>query len=65
VKALQLGARGLVMKESATELLKAMRTVMAGECWVGHESFTELTDALRSTPTKVGLTPVSSRSCGW
>ena len=32
VKALQLGARGLVMKESATELLmEAMRTVMAGQ----------------------------------
>ena len=51
VKALQLGARGLVMKESATELLmKAMRTVMAGQYWVGRESVSELIDTLRSRP---------------
>ena len=62
VKALQLGARGLVMKESATELLmKAMRTVMAGQYWVGRESVSELIDTLRSRPAatndpKFGLT---------
>jgi len=51
VKALQLGARGLVMKESAAELLpKAMRTVMAGQYWVGRESVSELIDTLRSKP---------------
>jgi two-component system, NarL family, nitrate/nitrite response regulator NarL len=62
VKALQLGARGLVMKESATEVLpKAMRTVMAGQYWVGRESVSELIDTLRSRPAssndpKFGLT---------
>jgi two-component system, NarL family, nitrate/nitrite response regulator NarL len=49
IKALQLGARGLVMKESASELLiNAIRTVMAGQYWVGRESVSELMDALRS-----------------
>ena len=51
VKALQLGARGIVMKESAAELLiKAMRAVMAGQYWVGRESVSELIDTLRSRP---------------
>ena len=36
VEALQLGARGVVLKDSATQLLlKAIHTVMAGEYWVG------------------------------
>src|SRR4029079_16138463 len=36
VKALQIGARGVVLKESATALLfEAIRTVMANEYWVG------------------------------
>ena len=62
VKALQLGARGLVMKQSATQLLtEAMRTVMAGHYWVGRKSVSELIDALRSRPAwsndpKFGLT---------
>src|SRR5579863_865213 len=39
VEALQLGARGVVLKDSATQLLlKAIHTVMAGEYWVGRES---------------------------
>ena len=39
IEALQLGARGVGLKDSATEvLLKAIQTVMAGEYWVGRES---------------------------
>src|SRR5437899_9985600 len=35
VEALQLGARGVVLKDSATQLLlKAIHTVMSGEYWV-------------------------------
>jgi DNA-binding NarL/FixJ family response regulator len=49
VEALQLGARGLVMKQSAPDVLtKAMRTVMAGQYWLGRETVSELIDALRS-----------------
>jgi two-component system, NarL family, nitrate/nitrite response regulator NarL len=43
VEALQLGARGLVLKESATQvLLKSIAAVMAGSYWVGRESVADL-----------------------
>ena len=43
VEALQLGARGLVLKESATQvLLKSIAAVMAGSYWVGRESVPDL-----------------------
>jgi two-component system, NarL family, nitrate/nitrite response regulator NarL len=48
VEALQLGARGVVLKESATELLmKSIRNVMAGQYWVGRESVHDLVKTLR------------------
>ena len=38
ITALQLGARGVILKESATQLLyRCLQAVMAGEYWVGHE----------------------------
>jgi len=47
VKALQLGARGLVLKESATALLlMAIRSVMEGKYWVGRETVSDLVMAL-------------------
>lgn len=49
IKALQLGARGVVLKESATGLLmKAIRIVMEGGYWVGRESVSDLLLALQS-----------------
>lgn len=50
--ALQLGARGVVLKALTSELLlKAIRAVMADEYWVDRESIAELIDAFRhSTP---------------
>lgn len=46
--ALRGGARGIVLKESATHLLyKCIRVVMAGELWVGHERIDDLLRALR------------------
>ena len=48
VKALQLGAWGLVMKEAATDLLfKSVRSVVAGQYWVGRDSVSDLVRALR------------------
>ena len=48
VEALQIGARGVVSKEAATELLfKSIRTVMAGQYWVGREEVSDLVAALR------------------
>ena len=67
VELLQLGARALILKDSATrELIQSIHTVMAGHYWVGHESFTGLLEAVRDlgisneadNPTKdFGLTP--------
>jgi two-component system, NarL family, nitrate/nitrite response regulator NarL len=67
VEALQLGARGVVLKDSATQLLlKAIHTVMAGEYWVGRESVSNLVQYLRNLvqssgdeakQRKFGLTP--------
>jgi DNA-binding NarL/FixJ family response regulator len=46
--ALQMGARGVVLKDSATQLLfKAIRCVMKGEYWVGRDSVADLVAALR------------------
>jgi len=50
VQALQYGARGVVMKEAATQLLmKAIRTVMAGEYWVGREAVGDIVDFMRNS----------------
>src|SRR6266571_607824 len=67
VEALQLGARGVVLKDSATQiLLKSIRAVMNGEYWVGRESVANLVQYLRtlvdsssheSRKKKYGLTP--------
>lgn len=66
VEALQLGARGVVLKESATQLLlNSIRAVMAGQYWVGRETISNLVEYLRRllapppTPKqkKFGLTP--------
>ena len=67
VEALQLGARGVVLKDSATQLLlKSIHTVMAGEYWVGRESISNLMQYLRNLiqssgeearQKKFGLTP--------
>lgn len=48
-QALQLGARGILLKEAPTEiLLKGIRTVMDGQFWVGQEKVTDLVEILRS-----------------
>lgn len=49
LKAMQQGARGVVLKESATALLlKAIRIVMDGGYWVGRESVSDLLMALQA-----------------
>jgi DNA-binding NarL/FixJ family response regulator len=48
VEALQLGARGVVLKEAATELLyKAIRSVVAGQYWIGRETVTDIVRHIR------------------
>src|SRR5271167_3704094 len=49
VQALQMGARGVVMKEAATQLLmKAIRTVMGGQYWIGREGVGDIVDFMRT-----------------
>ena len=66
VMALQFGAHGVVLKDSASELLfDSIRTVMAGQYWVGRKRVPDLVTTLRdlsaSSPQPVrqyfGLTP--------
>jgi two-component system nitrate/nitrite response regulator NarL len=67
VEALQLGARGVVLKDSATQLLlKSIHAVMSGEYWVGRDSVSNLVVYLRNLmqstneetkQKKFGLTP--------
>jgi two-component system, NarL family, nitrate/nitrite response regulator NarL len=48
VRALRLGARGVILKESATQLLfKCLHSVMDGEYWVGHERVQDIVQQLR------------------
>jgi len=48
IEALQTGARGIVMKDSATQmLLKAIRAVVAGLYWVGRAPVTDMMMYLR------------------
>jgi DNA-binding NarL/FixJ family response regulator len=65
VTALQLGAKGVVLKESASDVLfKSIDAIMEGQYWVGRTSV-DLTSALRQlssaspAPTRrnFGLTP--------
>ena len=49
IRALQLGARGVILKESATQLLyKCLRAVVKGEYWVGHERVQDIVEHLRT-----------------
>ncbi len=55
VEALQMGARGVIMKDAATTLLmKGIRTVMNGQFWVGREAVADMVGYLRD---KAAQTP--------
>ena len=64
VQALNLGARGIVLKNStSTMLFECIRRVMAGEYWVPPDSIASLVERLRHSPprhtprnTQFGLT---------
>jgi len=47
-EAIRLGARAIILKESASEVLfECIRNVMAGRYWIGNEKVSELVQALR------------------
>jgi two-component system nitrate/nitrite response regulator NarL len=55
--ALQLGARGVVLKDYATELLfEAMTRVLAGQSWVGQTLVADLIDVVRDFAPQPGST---------
>ena len=65
VQALRLGAHGIVLKESVTELLyQCIRAVMNGDFWVGHERISDLLQTLRELERgpRRAPTPASSLS---
>jgi two-component system nitrate/nitrite response regulator NarL len=50
IEALKLGARGVVEKQTSTQLLmKSIRAVAAGEYWVAHGNIHDLIECLRSS----------------
>lgn len=63
-QALESGVRGVILKESATQVLfECIRSVMAGRRWVGRETVADVADFLRRRPVaapiqdSLGLTP--------
>lgn len=57
VESLQLGAHGIILKDAAAQLLiKALRSVITGQYWVGRESVGDLVGYLRriSSPAPIG-----------
>ena len=61
IKALQLGARGIVLKTAATQLLyKCIYAVVAGEMWVGRESVPDLVGALQELNSVTDSVPALS-----
>lgn len=61
VEALQMGARGVVMKDAATQLLlKSIRTVMSGQYWVGRESVADMVAYLREQAAQQPASPARS-----
>jgi two-component system nitrate/nitrite response regulator NarL len=61
IEALQMGARGVVMKDAATQLLmKGIRTVMNGQYWVGRESVADMVTYLREQSAQQPPSPAKS-----
>jgi len=58
VEAMQMGARGVVMKHSATNLLfKSIRSVVAGQYWVGRDNIGGLIEQMRTRGRAAAGTP--------
>ena len=67
VEAIQLGARGIVLKQSGSDVLfECIRSVMAGRYWIGRERVSEIVQVLHrllprptngSAGSSFGLTP--------
>jgi len=61
IEAIQLGARGVVMKGASVDLLfKAIRAVMAGEYWIDRGRVTDLAHALYNTMREQSPSPAKN-----
>jgi two-component system nitrate/nitrite response regulator NarL len=61
VEALQMGARGVIMKDAATVLLmKGIRTVMNGQFWVGREAVADMVTYLRDKAAQQPPSPAKA-----
>lgn len=58
IEALQIGARGIVLKDSvAADLTTAMRAVLSGDYWIGGERVMNLVTALNDLMKQAAATP--------
>jgi DNA-binding NarL/FixJ family response regulator len=58
IEALQIGARGIVLKDSvASDLTTAMRAVLSGDYWIGGERVMNLVAALNDLMKQAAATP--------
>jgi two-component system nitrate/nitrite response regulator NarL len=65
VTALQLGARGVVRKEADMDLLfRGIRSVMAGEYWVGRECVSDLVQTIRQMSISLGASGIGANKFG-
>jgi two-component system nitrate/nitrite response regulator NarL len=58
IEALQIGARGIILKDSvASDLSHALRAVLSGDYWIGGERVVNLLRALRELMEKAAAVP--------
>ncbi len=58
IEALQIGARGIVLKEAAMgDLSRSMRAVLSGDYWIGGERVANLVTALNELMKKAAAVP--------
>jgi two-component system, NarL family, nitrate/nitrite response regulator NarL len=58
IEALQIGARGIILKDSvAADLAKALRAVISGDYWIGGERVVNLVAALNDLMKKAAESP--------
>jgi DNA-binding NarL/FixJ family response regulator len=58
IEALQIGARGIVLKDAAaSDLSKSMRAVLSGDYWIGGERVVNLVSALNELMMQAAAAP--------
>jgi two-component system, NarL family, nitrate/nitrite response regulator NarL len=60
LEALQLGARGILLKQQVSELLPAIRAVIDGQYWVGGKSVSNVLQIVSGLATEVSVSPSKS-----